>query len=106
MLQEDYTPLTFAPVISYKLVAGVFRFARGGCFLFSFLLTTEYTEFHGVFLSLLIVIQTNEVGKNLGNTRWSCNVDVHEILRRSAPLDDNDDGEERKYSVRLRVTRW
>ena len=36
MLQEDYTPLTFAPVISYKLVAGVFRFARGGCFLFSF----------------------------------------------------------------------
>ena len=45
MLQEDYTPLTFAPVISYKLVAGVFRFARGGCFLFSFLLTTEYTEF-------------------------------------------------------------
>ena len=70
MLQEDYTPLTFAPVISYKLVAGVFRLARGGCFLFSFLLTTEYTEYHGVFLSLLIVIQTNEVRKDLGNTRW------------------------------------
>ena len=66
MLQEDYTPLTFAPVISYTLVAGVFRLARGGCFLFSYLLTTEYTEF----LSLLIVIQTNEVRKNLGNTRW------------------------------------
>ena len=86
-----------------EVVAGVFRFARGGCFLFSFF---THHRVHGVFLSLLIVIQTNEVGKNLGNTRWSCNVDVHEILRRSAPLDDNDDGEERKYSVRLRVTRW
>ena len=58
MLQEDYTPLTFAPVISYKLVAGVFRFARGGCFLFSFF---THHRVHGVFLSLLIVIQTNEV---------------------------------------------
>ena len=48
MLQEDYTPLTFAPVISYKLVAGVFRFARGGCFL---KLTTDYTDGHRFFIN-------------------------------------------------------
>ena len=102
MLQEDYTPLTFAPVISYKLVAGVFRFARGGCFLFSFY-SPQSTRSFSLFANCHPDERSEEGSRE---HKVGCNVDVHEILRRHAPLDDNDDGEERKYSVRLRVTRW
>ena len=35
------------------------------------------------------VIQTTEGRKNLGNAMVGVNVDVREILRREAPLDDN-----------------
>ena len=54
---------------------------------------------------MLIVIQTNGVRKDLGNTKEGCNVDVHEILRRDAPLDDKR-WKRKKDSVRLRVTLW
>jgi hypothetical protein len=46
-----------------------------------FQLTTEYTEFHGVFFFFFaIVIQTTEGRKDLGNTKVDERVDVHEIL--------------------------
>ena len=40
---------------------------------------------------LLTPIVSQSEAKNLGNTMESVNVDVHEILRRNAPLDDNID---------------
>ena len=65
--------------------------------------TTEYTEFHGVFL--LSSRTERSVVKDLGNTMAGVNVDVHEILRRYAPLDDRRVLQiiMNKNSVRLRV---
>ena len=60
--------------------------------------TTEYTESHGVFFILRILSSRTErsVVKDLEGTKERIHVDVSEILRRYAPLDDNKEGNDKQ----------
>ena len=60
--------------------------------------TTEYTESHGVFFIPRILSSRTErsVVKDLEGTKERIHVDVSEILRRYAPLDDNKEGNDKQ----------
>ena len=60
--------------------------------------TTEYTESHGVFFIPRILSSRTErsVVKDLECTKERIHVDVSEILRRYAPLDDNKEGNDKQ----------